>query len=138
MEAPKEGDIADFLSHAAYYVDPKNLDRADFLVRPDLEAASIPSLRQRYGGAQVQGLPPLAAVQQKLHRAGFRPIICDRTTIDVAELGYAVVRAVVFGQQPLYAGQQWIPDDMRRIRQLCDYWNVPVPDTINRDIHPFP
>ena len=109
------GTVVDPEGHLNYWCDHANAAGAEFLFASDTETA-YDALEDGATGSAVDDLRELAT---RIAATGHRPLLCDLTTPDVAELGLAVVRAVVPGYHPLVCGHRYRALGGRRL------WEVP-------------
>ena len=117
--------------HSEYYMHPQTWSQLDRFLDGD-QCISISDLT---AGTEITSSAELA---RKLSGAGYETYMFDLTTEDIASLGFHVVRALVPGLQPLCLGADLFTDDRRRLRRLADFWDCPMPKTLNRNPHPFP
>jgi ribosomal protein S12 methylthiotransferase accessory factor len=92
--------IADQAGHLNFWCDHHNAAHADFLLASS-ERIEFNALENHSSGSSHQDCDLL------LHRvrdAGYRALLADLTTPDVADLGLTVLRALVPGLQPLFYG----------------------------------
>jgi thiazole/oxazole-forming peptide maturase SagD family component len=139
LPVPLKHDVKDFLEHAAFYSEPDNCHLADFLISQRADSITLEEARSlfppdNYAGADGK----LDELTRRLNKMQFDPLVFDRTSTDVQELGFVVVRGVIPGLQPLYAGVEWIPDDLRRLKTFSKALGLAEPTNINREVHPFP
>ena len=84
----------------------------------------------------------LSLVLERFKKAGFSPLIVDRTTREVAKQGYHVVHAIVPGMIPLNASSKYRPLGCKRLwhgRKILNALNSSEPiKTLNPLPHPFP
>ncbi len=135
-----EDDVADFLDHAAYYLDPEHRHMAEFMVAP--QASKRQNVSKRFGTVPrfASAKEELARIVELLSSQGFQSFAFDRTIVEVRDLGYHVVRTVVPGLQPLFAGQDWVPTNTSRLSSYEEpSYTLPADyQQLNFDIHPFP
>ena len=81
-------------------------------------------------------LADATAVSTRIAATGHRPLLCELTTPDVAELGLAVVRAVVPGYHPLVSGHRYRALGGRRLREVPRRLGYRAGD--NPLPHPYP
>lgn len=109
---PSAGDdaVVDSVSHLRFWCEPANAPRADPLFaskqRIDLDA--------RASGAG----PGARDLADALLRTGHQVLLSDLTTSDVRDLGLSVVRAIVPGLHPIFAGHRLRALGGSRLRQL--------------------
>lgn len=133
---PEFDGILGQVDHVNWWVDPAHARHADFL-----HASSV--LRDQREMADFEGPTPTATLRRvvaRLRETGYRALVADITTPDVAALGLHVVRGLVPGYQPLFMGWHHRALGGERLRRIpaalgyaadahgCDY---PFP-------HPFP
>jgi ribosomal protein S12 methylthiotransferase accessory factor len=107
--------VRDQTDHLNFWCDRAHLRRADFLFRSSARIASSEMASLATGDAEQD----LHVLLQRVNAVGHRVLLCDLTTRDVAEMGLAVVRAIVPGFHPLVVGH--------RIRSLggTRMWTIP-------------
>ncbi len=109
------GAVVDQESHLNYWCDQANAGGIEFLFAANTET--------RYDDLEDAGTGSVAGDLRELctriAATGHRPLLCDLTTPDVAELKLAVVRAVVPGYHPLVSGHRHRALGGRRL------WEVP-------------
>ena len=138
---PEEDAVESFLEHALFYGDPSNVHNADFLFQSETDSVDMADFRHDYErkfGVWNSVPESLEYLVYSLGEQGFDPIIFDRTPVDVASLGYSVVRAVVPGLQPIWTGNRWVPDDNRRLATFAAEFSEECTPSVNTAIHPFP
>ena len=102
-------------THLNYWCDHANAGDIDFLFASSTETA-YDTLED---GATGNAADDFRELCMRIAATGHRPLLCELTTPDVAELGLAVVRAVVPGYHPLVAGHRYRALGGRRL------WEVP-------------
>lgn len=141
LPVPSAPAVRDFLDHAAFYAKGSNARNAAFLTEPAgpmVPLAELADMHPYTSVAPGDASRMLGFVVHRLTGQGFRPLVFDRTSPDVALFNLSVVRALVPGLQPLWTGKRWIPDDPRRLRSVARRYGLSWPRRLNRDIHPFP
>lgn len=107
--------VVDQESHLNYWCDQANARGIEFLFASDAELA-FDELEDAGTGSAAGDLRELS---MRIAATGHRPLLRELTTPDVAELGLAVVRAVVPGYHPLVCGHRHRALGGRRL------WEVP-------------
>ncbi len=127
------GKLAGSKEHVSYYLRPQNRDHIAFLLDGD-EFRDASSIEAEIGASSFEH------VVQQLHASGRRIGWVDLTTPDVAQTGLRAVKVLISDTQPLYFGNPacFASQDLRRLRQLADFWRIPMPAEINLAPHPFP
>ncbi|GAA4971188.1 YcaO-like family protein [Pseudonocardia tropica] len=112
---PGYTNVVDQVSHLNFWADHANAELAQFAVASPERVAfdDLPSI--------ATGAPDhdVAALVDRISRAGHQVLIADVTTSDVRDLGLTVVRAIVPGSHPLYMGHTGRARGGRRL------WEVP-------------
>ncbi len=102
--APDAGrTVVDQESHLNYWCDQANAGGIAFLYASETEV-DYGELEDAHTGDAGDDLRELG---RRIVATGHRPLVCDLTTPDVADLGLAVVRAVVPGYHPLVCGHRY-------------------------------
>ena len=129
--------VVDPETHLNYWCDHGNAAGAEFLFASDKEVA-YDALDDAATGNAVDDLRELSA---RVAATGHRPLLCELTTPDVAELGLAVVRAVVPGYHPLVSGHRYRALGGRRLWEVPQRLGYPGIDPQGGDNplpHPYP
>lgn len=133
---PEFDNIVGQVDHVNYWVDPDHAPQADFL-------HASGRLRDWREMADFGGATPAATLDKLvrgLRETGYRALVADITTPDVAQLGLHVVRGLVPGYHPLFMGWHHRPlggERLWRIPQQLGYPGL-VPGRENPYPHPFP
>jgi ribosomal protein S12 methylthiotransferase accessory factor len=107
--------VVDQESHLNYWCDHANAAGIGFLFAASTEIA----YDELEGAGTGSAADDLRELCRRIAATGHRPLLCDLTTPDVADLGLAVVRAVVPGYHPLVSGHRYRALGGRRL------WEVP-------------
>lgn len=135
-EDPEYDNILGQVDHVNFWVDPAHAPHADFL-------HGAGTMRDFRDMASFDAATPAAALDrlvQALHASGYRALVADITTPDVAELGLHVVRGLIPGYHPLFMGWHHRPlggERLYRIPQLLGYTGI-APGQDYPFPHPFP
>lgn len=133
---PEYDNILGQVDHVNFWVDPAHAPHADFL-------HASGEWRDENELASFEGATPAASLDvlvRRLHDTGYRALVADITTPDVAELGMRVVRGLIPGYHPLFMGYHNRPlggERLWRVPQLLGYPGLEA----GRDYpfpHPFP
>jgi ribosomal protein S12 methylthiotransferase accessory factor len=113
---PGHGNVTDQPTHLNFWVDHANAHLADFTFQSKkrIDFASIPDLSTGNPDGDVRVLV------DKLSAAGYRVLISELTTPDVAEYGFTVFKAVIPGMHPLQMGYRYRSLGGRRL------WEAPA------------
>lgn len=80
-----------------------------------------------------------ATLVQRLEAAGFPVFLADLTSCDIRDLGFNVIRAVIPGLQPMYAGIDSLHGDARRLEQVAEWLGLERDEIrAEHEPHPFP
>ncbi len=101
--------------HLNFYCDPANVARAEFIFASK-ERQDFDELQDLSTGDPAGDV---TAILNLVSQVGHQALLAELTTPDVAQLGMAVVRAVIPGFHPLYMGYRWRGLGGRRL------WEVP-------------
>jgi ribosomal protein S12 methylthiotransferase accessory factor len=134
---PGHPNVVNQENHLQFWCNPAHASRADFVFAAEERVlfAEIPSL------AAQEPRRDLRTLVERIQAVGHRALLAEVTTPDVAELGLAVVRALVPGFHPLFMGYR------NRALGGSRLWEVPrtlgrpgiTPETgDNPDPHPYP
>lgn len=134
---PTFENVMDQESHLNYWCDPEHRQFADFLTASEREVnfASLPSLATGHPKADLQVLV------DRVSAVGHRVLLTDLTTIDVRELGLAVVRAIIPGFHPLVVGHRFRALGGHRLWELpqkLGYVGIDPAAGDNPYPHPYP
>jgi len=112
---PRFAHVIDQTDHLNFWCDRTNAPLADFLFRSPARVVLSEMTNLSTGVAEQD----LHVLLQRVNGVGHRVLLCDVTTPDVADVGLAVVRAIVPGFHPLVVGH--------RIRSLggTRLWTIP-------------
>jgi ribosomal protein S12 methylthiotransferase accessory factor len=128
------GKIADQCDHLNFWCDHQNARHMDFLFASNerIEFDELPNFAT--GSARRD----CARLLERIHGVGYRGLLANLTTPDIADLGLTVTRAVVAGLQPLFYGFRTRALGGRRLRERLgrlalsgEAGDYPLP-------HPFP
>jgi ribosomal protein S12 methylthiotransferase accessory factor len=129
--------IMDQDSHIRFYGEQANLRLTEFLFASEarMDWREIPSL--------VTGFPEqdLTVLSRRIAAIGYRPLISDITTPDVASLGLVVVRAIIPGFHPLFLGHRLRALGGSRLWELpqkLGYPGISYASGDNNAPHPYP
>jgi ribosomal protein S12 methylthiotransferase accessory factor len=129
--------VVDPESHLNYWCDHENADGIEVLFAASTEIA-YNELDKATTGSAAGDLRELCV---RIAATGHRPLLCDLTTPDVADLGLAVVRAVVPGYHPLVIGHRYRALGGRRlweVPQRLGHSGISPQDGDNPLPHPYP
>ncbi|PWC85514.1 hypothetical protein TSH100_15300 [Azospirillum sp. TSH100] len=127
--------IVGFLDHAAYYYNEDHFSNVAFLL--DGETRELEWDGDCEAAAGKPAGEQLDAVARKLASLGYVSCLFDLSPVDVRELGFRVVRAIIPGLHPLYSGP-WIVDQDTRLRRVGKFLGLNPDTPLNREPHPFP
>jgi len=123
------GSILDQSEHLNFWCDHRNSAAADFLFASK-ERVEFDELENLSMGYPQQDL---ARLLERTRDAGFRTLLANLTTPDVADLGLTVVRAIIPGLHPLFYGFRTRALGGKRL------WHLPQKFTGDNPFpHPFP
>lgn len=130
----EHNDIKDFVDHVSYH---RNSDAAKRYAQFLNGVGGIPMMDvEQYEGSDTEEFEYIVS---RIEDAGHAVYIIDVTSTDIEELGFYVFRAVIPSLQPIYAGNDMIHLDKRRLRQVAQNNNIAWDDImINTHPHPFP
>jgi ribosomal protein S12 methylthiotransferase accessory factor len=113
---PGHGNVTDQPTHLNFWVDHANAHLADFTFQSKkrIDFQSITDLSTGNPDSDVRVLV------DKLSAAGYRVLIAELTTPDVAEYGFTVLKAVIPGMHPLQMGYRYRSIGGRRL------WEAPA------------
>lgn len=127
------GEIADQSDHMNFWCDHRNAGHADFLFHSK-ERIGFDELENLSSGRSTADC---ALLLERIRSAGYRPLVADLTTPDVADLGLTVVRAIIPGLHPLFYGFRTRALGGRRLWELPQRLGY-VGRTIGSGDCPFP
>ena len=136
--------IQTFRDHVRFYLAPSNYENVSFLFGDSESSGVIEAGLYHYHESDgCESIYDITNTQvqelcERLYEHGYEVFLADITSSDVRELGFAVVRAIIPGLQPLYCGYGNQHQDTRRLRKFCDFFGHPFPDLLNSKPHPFP
>lgn len=131
---PRE-QLRDFEHHVRFYLEPEHHQYVAFLRQGDvLDATELAEHRFVVTDHDSH----LAELTKRITAAGFKPCYVDISKPEFVDLNIYTVKAVIPGLQPLHVGLGVEFLDDRRLKQLCAYWQIPMPAAFNLEPHPFP
>jgi ribosomal protein S12 methylthiotransferase accessory factor len=130
-------DVVDQVSHLRWWTVPERLHHASFVWASDTwrDFGELPSL--------ATGNPrrDLNTMVERIAATGYRPLVRDLTTADVAGAGLRVVSCAIPGYHPLHMGHSVRALGGRRLYEVPGRLGHPAPsgpDDLNPYPHPFP
>jgi bacteriocin biosynthesis cyclodehydratase domain-containing protein len=121
---PAAADPADFQEHGLAWTAPVATPRTDWLFAGD-------------GGTFAAAAADLPDAAGRVEAAGYEPLVADLMPPPFAT-GWAAVRVVVPGLQPLNPGRHRVMTDSPRLRAVAAAWQVDSdPASLNHDVHPW-
>jgi ribosomal protein S12 methylthiotransferase accessory factor len=129
--------VADQVTHLAFWADPANTGLADFLFSSS-RRVEFDELTSHATGNTEMDLERLISMVSSV---GERVLIKDLTSSDVADLGLAVVRAVIPGFHPLHMGFKTRAlggQRLWRVPQRLGYPGISLESGDNPAPHPYP
>jgi ribosomal protein S12 methylthiotransferase accessory factor len=133
---PDHANVVDQITHLNFWADQANEPGAGFLWTSArrVDFASLPKLAT---GDPRRDLQVLCG---KVRDAGYRCLVADVTTSDVASLGLSVVHALIPGFHPLTLGHAWRVLGGRRLHELPQRLGYPAVAErgSNPSPHPYP
>ena len=125
------------VDHVNFWVDPSNAGHADFLhvSKEFKDFQDMPNFQSSTPQASLEGLI------DRIHRTGYRALICDITTPDIRQLGMHVLRALIPGYHPLFMGYHHRPlggERLWRIPQMLGFAGLDRGKGDYSFPHPFP
>jgi ribosomal protein S12 methylthiotransferase accessory factor len=133
VETPDQ--VKNFADHVAYYLEAERSSNLDFLYAP-ASASALHLCRENFDAA-VDANAALDDMVQKLRRHGYDVHCVEITSPDIAQLDLHVVRVVVPGLQPLYAGTGNQHLDPRRLAKFAASAGLDLPPKPNLEPHCF-
>lgn len=128
---PDPRDVKTPHDHAQYYMHPETWAQLDWFV----DGNQSLTLTDLCGADPVK---TCAALVERLGAHGHQTYLFDVTTQDIRSLGLQVLRALIPGLQPLCFGDGVTTEDRRRLIALAEFWDVPMPEELTKQPHPFP
>jgi len=132
-KSAERDEIFAFIDHVSHYLEPERRNAVDFLMEP-LDLAFHSGVAP---DVQMSAKEELRHIIGQLTTLEYEVYFADVSAPDVAQLGWNVVRAVVPGLQPMYAGTGFEHRDTRRLAKFLD-WKGTSLHELNGDPHPFP
>jgi ribosomal protein S12 methylthiotransferase accessory factor len=129
--------VVDPQSHLNYWCDHTNAGDIEFLFAASTEIAYDDLDNAATGSAAGD----FRELYTRVAATDHRPLLCDLTTPDVADLGLVVVRAVVPGYHPLVSGHRYRALGGRRlweVPQRLGHSGISPQDGDNPLPHPYP
>lgn len=135
LQALPREQLRDFEHHVRFYLEPRHHQYVEFLRQgEELEAAEL----AQHQFVVTDHESHLAELTKRITLAGFKPCYVDISKPEFVDLNIYTVKAVIPGLQPLHVGLGVEFLDDRRLKQLCAYWQIPMPAAFNLEPHPFP
>ncbi|SPF36838.1 YcaO-domain protein (fragment) [Candidatus Sulfopaludibacter sp. SbA4] len=131
------GLIADQSDHLNFWCDPRNAAHAGFL-SSSTERIEFDELPNLVSGTVRRDCEWLL---ERIRGAGYRALLANLTTPDIADLGLTVVRALIPGLHPLFYGFRMRALGGRRLWELPARLGLPGVTIASGDYpfpHPFP
>jgi ribosomal protein S12 methylthiotransferase accessory factor len=129
IEQMQEADIAEFMDHAAYYLDSSRADSIEWF-------RSGMGVSDEQPRAMDDG--PRASALETILARGYEPVFIDITNSNLRNIDMCAGRVIVPGLQPLHAGHGLEPRDRRRLDRLSGWLGVASAGSLNFRPHPFP
>jgi len=133
----KPEEVRSFADHVTYYLDESRHEDLAFLTNlaPSTPYNIDQSDFESDGFASKSELDELVAL---LDKHGYEIFVADLTTEDIASLGFHVIKVIIPGLQPLYAGHGNQHLDPRRLTKFAQNMGYEVPESFNQTLHAFP
>jgi ribosomal protein S12 methylthiotransferase accessory factor len=128
------GGIVDQADHLNFWCDHRNSVSADFLFSSK-ERIEFDDLENRSLGSSRRDCERLL---QGVQSAGYRALLANLTTPDVADLGLSVLRAIIPGLHPLFFGFRTRALGGKRLWEIPRRLGGHVGVTRESGDHPFP
>lgn len=122
-------EIRRFRDHAVFYLREANFHNLEFLFEGD--EAPVANFLQHTAPAGLKDSV------EAIHRQGYTVLVKDLTTLDLEDLGFVAVRAIIPGLQPLYVGQDMVHEDDRRVVRFLNWLGKPGTMLDQIPPHPF-
>lgn len=131
-------DIRGSIEHLLFWSDHTNVPRADFLFASP-ERLELDEIRGMAGTGAPGGIEAARdRLVARIEEAGYRALLADLTSTDLEGLGARVVRAVVPGLVPLFAGSDRQALGGRRLAEIPALLGLRRGDTAGEPLlHPF-
>lgn len=129
--------IGSFADHVTYYLDKSRHSDLEFMVNL-APATTLPVTKADFSGSVFADKTELKQLVDLLARHGYDVFLADLTTEDIASLGFHVVKVIIPGLQPLYAGYGNHHLDSRRLNSFVENMGYEAPSQLNLKPHAFP
>ena len=129
-ENVSDSDVVQFMDHVRYYIGPNKTKKLAFMF--DSEEQSDLLNNETWENESTTNLI------NNLDKRGYKTYLVDITPCDIRELGISVVRAVIPGLQPIYAGYGNLHKDCRRLDKFMNWKGLTEGWCLNDILHPFP
>lgn len=130
-------DIRSFADHVTYYLNKERQQDLAFLFEPG-RTSDFQAKASDFTGSAFAGSIELNQLVQHLAEKGYEIYVVDLTTEDIAQLGFSVVKVIIPGLQPLWAGNGNQHLDPRRLKQFTQNMGYPAPAQYTLVPHAFP
>jgi ribosomal protein S12 methylthiotransferase accessory factor len=130
-------DIRSFADHVTYYLNKERQKDLAFLFEP-ARRSNFTAQASDFTGPAFAGKEEMNQLVKQLADKGFDIYVVDLTTDDIAQLGFNVVKVIIPGLQPLWAGHGNQHLDPRRLTQFTQNMGYPTPAQYNLVPHAFP
>ncbi|WP_448548287.1 YcaO-like family protein [Thalassotalea fusca] len=135
IEQPEQ--VRSFADHVSYYLDGSRHQDLAFLT--NLAPASQFEIKpQDFEGDGFASKDELNHLVDLLAAHGYEVFVVDLTTEDISSLGFHVIKVIIPGLQPLYAGYGNQHLDPRRLTKFANNMGYQVPESFNQTLHAFP
>lgn len=133
----KAEDIRSFADHVTYYLDPNRHEDLAFLTNLS-EPKPIDINTSDFESDGFASKAEMKSMISLLAKHGYEVFVADLTTEDIKSLGFHVIKVIIPGLQPLYAGQGNQHLDPRRLTKFTENMGYETPAEFNQVPHAFP
>lgn len=130
-------EIRSFIDHGRYYYEHP-AEAEFFFNNPNVSTTTTDAHNSELSTAAHLGHRHLLGnLVQRITERGFDPILVDLTLPDIDVLGLKVVRCLIPGLQPITAGYNLTPHDLRRVMKVSSTLKLASNHSLNFAPHPF-
>jgi len=129
--------VRSFADHVTYYLDEDRHKDIEFLTHLST-AKPFEVKSDDFDGDGFASKSELDYLVNLLKENGYQIYVADLTTEDISSLGFHVVKVIIPGLQPLYAGHGNQHLDPRRLTKFAKNMGYEVPESFNQTLHAFP
>jgi ribosomal protein S12 methylthiotransferase accessory factor len=135
LAATTKEEINDFEHHIRFYFNPVNHKSLKFLIQGEYLSKEELN-KHRFASSDYD--EQLNEVKIRLKNAEYHPYVVDISKPEFIDMNIYAAKAIIPGLQPLHVGMGIEHLDTSRLEKIADIWNIPMPNKLNLEPHPFP